>query len=103
MFLSLTEESKKYNYKALVLIFPYKYETLDKYNERKKHQFTRNILKKYNIEWIDFLDVWRNKNFEEREQLYMADDKVHLSRVGMREVSKKLYEYVLNGGFKNEQ
>ncbi len=96
LFRSLEEESKKHGYETLALIFPYKYTTMDEYDEIKKHQFVQELLSKYDIKWIDFLDVWRNRRPEEREKLYMTDDKVHLSRSGMADVGEKLYQCVLN-------
>ena len=99
LIVSLEKESKRHDYETLVLIFPYKYETLDRYEEIEKHKFVQSLLKAYNIDWIDFLDVWKNKSSQERGGLYMIDDKVHLSRAGMREVSEKLYEYIVNNKF----
>lgn len=95
LFISLSEESKKHNYQTLVLIFPYKYKTIEHYDSLTKHYWVRRLLNKHSIVFIDFLDVWKDKSSKEREDLYMRDDKVHLSRLGMHEVGEKLFEYTL--------
>jgi lysophospholipase L1-like esterase len=99
LFISLNEGSKKHNYQALVAVFPYKYETVEHYDELDKHHRVRSLLDKHHIQWVDFLDVWKEKSPEKRTELYMEEDKVHLSQLGMLEVGEKLFDYVLTTKF----
>jgi len=95
LFMTMKNDSQKYGYKPLVIIFPYNYSTFAEYEQKDHHTRVRQMLTEQEIAHIDFLDVWKDLNSQQRTRLYLsADDKVHFSDEGMRKVSETLFEYI---------
>lgn len=81
-------------FESLVLIFPYYFDDINSYPERRQHIRRRKMMEKEGVKTIDLMESWKDMIPEERKLLYHPDDRSHLSAVGMQKIADMLSEYI---------
>jgi hypothetical protein len=92
-FQQLSILSKEKHFDLIVLIFPFYFENIELYKYKEKHIKVYNLAKKNGLKVIDFMDIWKDMDYREREELYLFKDPMHFSFAGMKEIADKLFNY----------
>ena len=78
------------NFKPVVIVFPYRYEKIETYSLRPKHDALRDLARRNGLPLVDFAEVWAGLSAEERSSLFTPDG-IHLTPEGMRRVAEHLF------------
>jgi lysophospholipase L1-like esterase len=89
LFGQLAALGRSANFKPVVIVFPYRYEKIETYPLRPKHDALRDLARRNGLMLVDFAEVWGGLSAEERSSLFTPDG-IHLTPEGMRRVAEHL-------------
>lgn len=92
LFEQLAALSRSANFKPVVIVFPYRYDSVESYQHKQKHEALHDLARRNNLAVVDFLEVWSGLSAEERGSLFTPDG-VHMSPEGMRRVAAHLFAH----------
>lgn len=92
LFTQLSALGRSANFKPVVLVFPYRFDSFDTYALRPRHDALRELARKNDLALVDFAEVWRDLSAEERGTLFTPDS-VHFTPEGMRRIADHLFAH----------